>query len=65
MCGAIIETLGWPSVFYVTGALSLVFTAIWFIFAYDSPALHPRLATKERDYIESQVVGVSKSAKVK
>lgn len=51
--------------FYVTGALSLGFTGIWFLFAYDSPAKHPRISEKERDYIQSKVVGISKSAKVK
>lgn len=64
ICGIIIETLGWPSVFYVTGAVALLFTGVWFLLAYDSPTKHPRISQKERDYIENQVVGISKSSKL-
>lgn len=64
MCGMIIEFLGWPAVFYITGGMSLAFTALWFVTVYDSPTKHPTISIKERDYIESEIVGISQSAKV-
>lgn len=64
MCGLIIEAIGWQYVFYVTGALSLVFSLSWILFVYDSPAKHPRIDTAEKEYIEGDLVGLSDSAKV-
>lgn len=64
MCGMIIEVLGWPYVFYITGGLSLAFSGLWFIMVFDTPTKHPRISQKERDYIDGEVVGVSASAKV-
>lgn len=64
LCGFLIETLGWPSVFYTTGILSLIFTGLWFIVVFDTPMQHPRISAKERDFIVSEVVGLSESAKV-
>ncbi|EIZ78649.1 major facilitator transporter [Novosphingobium sp. Rr 2-17] len=41
---------GWESAFFITGALSLVWAAIWW-FAYDTPQRHPRLGKAEQDMI--------------
>ena len=43
---------GWPSVFYTTGAIGLVWTAGWFFFITDKPAEHPTITEEERTYIE-------------
>lgn len=64
MCGIIIEVLGWPAVFYITGGMSLAFTALWFVSVFDSPKKHPTISSKEREYIESNITGISQSAKV-
>lgn len=40
----------WQSAFVVTGALSLVWAAIWW-FGYQTPAKHPRLSAEERAHI--------------
>lgn len=44
--------MGWPSAFFITGALGIVWIAAWALL-YDSPETHPRLSQSERDYIEA------------
>lgn len=51
MCGLIIDSLGWPYIFYVSGALSLLWLGVWMRFMYETPADHPRISKEERDYI--------------
>uniref|UniRef100_F1L297 Sialin n=1 Tax=Ascaris suum TaxID=6253 RepID=F1L297_ASCSU len=43
---------GWPSVYYVLGAVGLVWCAIWFFYAADSPTKHRFISKKERAFIE-------------
>lgn len=40
----------WQMAFVVTGALGLVWAALWY-FCYDSPKNHPALSSEERSYI--------------
>lgn len=54
-CGLLIYYWGWESVFYVTGAVGLVWSIFWFLLIYDSPATHPRISAEERHYIESEI----------
>ncbi|KAE8747675.1 hypothetical protein FOCC_FOCC005654 [Frankliniella occidentalis] len=51
LCGQLIHTLGWESVFYVCGALGLAWYALWFAFVFDSPSRHPRISAEELTYI--------------
>lgn len=55
ICGLLISVWGWPSVFYVTGAVGLVWSIFWFFLIYDSPATHPRISPNERHYIETKI----------
>jgi ACS family sodium-dependent inorganic phosphate cotransporter len=55
VCGYIITLLGWPSVFFITGALSLVWCLLWFHFVYDSPRQHPRISKREKQHIENEI----------
>lgn len=55
VCGYLISSVGWPSVFYVTGTVGLVWSILWFVLIYDSPAQHPRISKEERAYIEMQI----------
>jgi len=48
---------GWPATFYVTGALGLLWLAVWW-WLYESPERHPRLSPAELDYIRSGVAQV-------
>ncbi|XP_065339933.1 sialin [Cloeon dipterum] len=55
MCGYLIAHLGWESVFYVTGTISIVWSILWFLLVFDSPAEHPRIADEERRFIENAI----------
>lgn len=55
VCGYLISSLGWPSVFYFTGAIGLVWSILWFVVVFDSPAQHPRITEEERTEIETKI----------
>lgn len=55
ICGFLIASLGWESVFYVTGAIGLTWSIAWFGLIYDSPSQHPRISMEERNYIEESI----------
>ncbi|XP_076045681.1 putative inorganic phosphate cotransporter [Oratosquilla oratoria] len=44
---------GWPSVFYIFGALGIVWGVFWYFLAYDLPEEHPRITQEELLYIQS------------
>ncbi|KAL4217610.1 hypothetical protein ACF0H5_022352 [Mactra antiquata] len=46
---------GWPSVFYVFGALGCLWFIVWSCFTYNTPSDHPYISREEREYIESSV----------
>ncbi|XP_067665281.1 sialin-like [Haliotis asinina] len=46
---------GWPSVFYVFGAMGCVWFMIWMLMVHETPADHPRITKEERVYIEHSV----------
>lgn len=48
---AIIVPFGWRSLFYIAGAIGLVFV-VFFIFAYHQPEKHPTITKEELDYIK-------------
>ena len=51
--GLIADSLGWQAVFYIQGAMSVFVVGSWWYVVYDSPAQHPRISVKEREYIAS------------
>lgn len=55
ICGFLIDSVGWESVFYVTGGVGLAWTFVWFALVYDSPAQHPRISDAERNEIETKI----------
>nr|CAD7415686.1 unnamed protein product [Timema poppensis] len=55
VCGYLIASLGWESVFYVTGVVGLLWSIAWFLVVFDSPAQHPRISNKERMFIENAI----------
>lgn len=55
VCGYLISTVGWASVFYVTGVVGIVWSVLWFVLIYDSPAQHPRITKEERLEIETKI----------
>ncbi len=46
---------GWPSVFYLIGALTIVWFGLWCLYVYDSPSEHPRISTEELNFIEKSI----------
>ena len=44
LSGVIADGLGWESIFYVFGALALLWFVLWIILIYDSPSKHPRIS---------------------
>ncbi|XP_011136640.1 sialin isoform X1 [Harpegnathos saltator] len=55
ICGYLIASLGWESVFYVTGAIGIIWSVAWFLLVFDSPSQHPRISHEERCYIEDSI----------
>uniref|UniRef100_A0A669EB74 Sialin n=1 Tax=Oreochromis niloticus TaxID=8128 RepID=A0A669EB74_ORENI len=53
--GEIIFYLDWTYVFYIFGAVGLVWFVLWAFFAFDSPNTHPRISEQERLYITSSL----------
>eukprot|EP00041_Stephanoeca_diplocostata_P016949 m.336477 g.336477 ORF g.336477 m.336477 type:complete len:527 (-) comp20537_c0_seq2:120-1700(-) len=46
---------GWPSVFYLIGAVGVVWCVAWWWFAYDTPETHRHIRASERRYILSAI----------
>ncbi|XP_058815348.1 sialin [Topomyia yanbarensis] len=63
ICGFLIATVGWQSVFYFTGGISLLWSIIWFLVVFETPASHPRISAEERNEIESAIGAVGKTRK--
>ncbi|XP_026826016.1 putative inorganic phosphate cotransporter isoform X2 [Ooceraea biroi] len=55
ICGFLIASLGWESVFYVTGVIGIIWSVAWFLLVFDSPSQHPRISVEERRYIEDSI----------
>ncbi|CAD7088901.1 unnamed protein product [Hermetia illucens] len=48
---------GWPSIFYVFGVVSTVWSIAFLFLVYEDPSSHPRINEKEREYINSSLWG--------
>ncbi|XP_066584108.1 putative inorganic phosphate cotransporter [Prorops nasuta] len=55
ICGFLIASLGWESVFYVTGVIGFVWSVAWFLLVFDSPGQHPRISAEEKAFIEDAI----------
>ncbi|EFA03944.1 gustatory receptor Gr82 isoform X1 [Tribolium castaneum] len=53
--GHLIAYVGWPSVFYVTGGMGVLWSVMWFYLIYDSPGQHPRISAKEKEILEQKI----------
>ena len=51
-----VEVLSWPSVFYIFGAVGIVWYFLWQSQAASSPAADPAISAEERSYIEETSV---------
>lgn len=55
LSGEICFYLDWTYVFYVFGAVGLVWFVLWTFLVFDSPNTHPRISERERLYITSSL----------
>lgn len=53
--GYLSEHYGWRFGFFVPAAFALVISFLWLFGVYDSPKVHPRIDSKERDMIEKSL----------
>lgn len=51
----IILHYAWQTVFYINAIFGFVWAAIWWWYATDTPATHPRISVEERTYIETNI----------
>lgn len=63
VCGLLINISGWESVFYVTGAVGIIWSILWFVLVFDSPAQHPRITPEERMDIENKIAEMDNNGK--
>ncbi|PSN29208.1 hypothetical protein C0J52_26020 [Blattella germanica] len=49
--GVIAEAGGWSMVFYIFGAVGMLYVVLWGFLVYDTPSKHPRISTFEKQYI--------------
>ncbi len=44
LSGVLADQVGWEAIFYVFGALGIVWALAWFFLVFDAPAAHPRIS---------------------
>lgn len=49
------SSLGWPSIFYISGSAGVVWSVLWFFYGSNSPAECPTISEEERDFIEKSL----------
>ncbi|EDW02606.1 putative inorganic phosphate cotransporter [Drosophila grimshawi] len=47
------SSLGWPSIFYISGGAGILWALIWLYFCASTPAQHATITPNERRYIET------------
>ena len=62
LSGVIVERIGWEAMFYIFGALSLLWGIVWFWVARESPDKMTKIDSNELAYIRSKVVTFDKKS---
>lgn len=55
---------GWPSIFYVFGAIGVIWSVAFLFCIHEDPSTHPTIEEKEKKYILSSLWGTSNSTNV-
>ncbi|GMR62047.1 hypothetical protein PMAYCL1PPCAC_32242, partial [Pristionchus mayeri] len=56
---------GWPSIFYIFGAVTLVFVVVWFIFVNDRPSASRWTSEAEKKYLEEHITAHKKKPSIR
>ncbi|KAF5274226.1 hypothetical protein FQA39_LY07330 [Lamprigera yunnana] len=48
----LIVKIGWIYAYYVTGSIGLLWVLFWYLWAYDTPEIHPRITSNELQHIQ-------------
>jgi MFS family permease len=55
-CGALASSsIGWPSIFYIFGAVGILCGFLWIFFGADRPGTHKFISKAEQAYIETNL----------
>lgn len=49
------SVMGWPSIFYFSGAAGGLWSILWFFFGSNSPSECKSISTEEKDFIETSL----------
>lgn len=52
--GWMIEHFGWPAIFYLFGAVGLLWAVFWFWRIFEHPSIHPRISKDELQLLQSE-----------
>ncbi|XP_043464844.1 putative inorganic phosphate cotransporter isoform X4 [Leptopilina heterotoma] len=49
------SSMGWPAVFYVFGALGILWFFVWVLICYNNPSEHPFISERELKYLQDRL----------
>jgi hypothetical protein len=56
ICGVLASSsIGWPSVFYIFGAVGMLWVVLWVFLGADRPGTHKFISKAEQAYIETNL----------
>ena len=64
LTGPIIERYGWPAVFYIFGALGVIWFIFWQRLVTNTPQTHPTISPDELELIQASAVPAEQSERV-
>ena len=62
--GWMVAQYGWPAVFYVFGAIGLVYAVFWYTRIYEAPSDHPDVSPQERALLKANEAPAGASPKI-
>nr|BAN20727.1 sodium-dependent phosphate transporter [Riptortus pedestris] len=66
LCGLLASSGGgWPSIFYFSCAIGIIWSIFWAWLGADSPAVHSHISEKEREYIQTSLTHTSQLQNLK
>lgn len=47
----------WTSIYYIFGSLGVIWCAVWYVFCYSRPYLHPFISAREKSFLTEELGG--------